>query len=178
MAAFSPDMLAHRLRLALPRIFVSHAMAFHAVLVGAMALGASVGLVGFATLDALKSESSALTAERTAATSVEPAGGSRVTRETPSLRPAPADAPSLRSSPVARGGNAEQPLTANTLPAIADDIDAPAPARAKRQHYAKKKHQRVHHAKKRKHARRQEREHERGRTPNAKARALARALGS
>ena len=178
VAAYSPDMLAHRLRLALPGIFPSHAIAFYAVLVGAMTLGATVGLLGFAAADALKSESSAVIAETQGATRPEPVGASRVVRETPSLRPAATDAPQ-RSAAAVLGSTTgvQQTLTTVTPPSAIDDVDSPAPPRAKRRHatskVGKKKAKRAHLSKRRAGSRRDTKP----RVRNEKARALARALG-
>jgi hypothetical protein len=192
-AAFSPDVLAHRLRLAMPGIFPSHATAFYAVLCGAMTLGASVGLLGFAAADALKSESSAVMAAPTSAGRAEPAHGSRVLRETPSLRPAASDT-SLRTGSTLEGAAASQQTLATVTPAAGiDDVETPAPPRAKRQHatskLGKKKAKRTHFSKKRAGSRRDAarrdaarrdtaRRDTRPRVRNEKARALARALGS
>ena len=172
VGAFSPDVLAHRLRLALPGIFPSHNIAFYAVLAGAMTLGATVGLLGFAAADALNSESSVVAAASAAETRAEPGATSRVHRETPSLRPAVVDT-SLRSS-TAHAASAPQTLTTVTPPAAIDDVDSPPPPRAKRQHttsrITKKKAKRAHLSKKRSGSRRDARP----RTRNEKARALAR----
>lgn len=190
--ALSPDMLAHRLRLALPGIFASHATAFYTVLGGAMALGASVGLLAFAALDALQRQSSA-SDEISIAASGEPLDARSVTRQTPSLRPAvtlsPVARPSVAPPSVtppstvaatsARSGSRGQLAEGQTLAAVTppgvDDVDQPAPPRAKRHHYAAKpKARRGHYAKKRGAARRTSKD----RTRNEKARALARALGT
>jgi len=177
VAAFSPDMLAHRLRLALPGIFPSHAIAFYGVLVGAMTLGATVGLLGFAAADALKSESSAVIAETQRATRPEPAGASRVVRETPSLRPAATDAPQRSAAAALGGTGVQQTLTTVTPPSAIDDVDSPAPPRAKRRHatskVGKKKAKRTRLSKRRAGSRRDTKP----RVRNEKARALARALG-
>jgi len=177
VGAFSPDVLAHRLRLAMPGIFPSHNIAFYAVLAGAMTLGATVGLLGFAAADALKSESSIVTTAAASEARAESEGASRVHRETPSLRPAAADT-SVRSGGAARAASAPQTLTTVTPPAAIDDVDSPAPPRAKRQHatskVTKKKARRAQLSKKRAGSRRDARP----RTRNEKARALARALGS
>lgn len=178
VGAFSPDALAHRLRLTFPGIFPSHNTAFYAVLAGAMTLGATVGLLGFAVADALKSESSTVAATPSSSTRAESAGTSRVHRETPSLRPAPSET-SQRSSAASLGSaaSAQQTLTTVTPPPALDDVETPAPPRAKRQHatskVTKKKAKRAH-VKKRTGTRRDARP----RTRNEKARALARALGS
>jgi hypothetical protein len=189
-AAFSPDMLAHRLRLALPGIFRSHATAFYAVLGGAMALGASAGLLGFAAADALTAESSAATAATASSLRAEPAAAGSVMRETPSLRPAvpamarvagsPAPGGDTARSDTARSAAAEQTLAAVTPAAAMDDVDSPPPPRAKRQRatsskLAKRKAKRAHAFKKRAPSRRRDAT---PRTRNEKARALARALGS
>ena len=178
VSAFSPDVLAHRLRLTFPGIFPSHNIAFSAVLAGAMTLGATVGLLGFALADVLKSESSAAAAAPSSSTRAESAAA-RVHREVPSLRPAAPDT-SQRSSAASLGSvaSAQQTLTTVTPPSAIDDVDSPAPPRAKRQHttskVAKKKAKRAHLSKKRPSSRRDTRP----RTRNEKARALARALGN
>lgn len=179
VGAFSPDMLAHRLRLTFPGIFPSHNIAFYAVLAGAMTLGATVGLFGFAVADMLAPESSVMVATPSSSTHAEPAAASRVHRETPSLRPAAIDTPqrSIAAAPVSAPG-AQQTLTTMTPPPALDDVDSPAPPRAKRQHatskVTKRKAKRAHATKKRAAPRRDTR----SRTRNEKARALARALGS
>lgn len=179
VGAFSPDALAHRLRLTFPGIFPSHNIAFYAVLAGAMTLGATVGLLGFAVADVLKSESSAVAAASSSSMRAESADATRVHRETPSLRPAAPDV-SPRSGAASLGGaaSAQQTLTTVTPPSAIDDVDSPAPPRAKRQHatskVAKKKAKRAHLSKKRAASRRDTRP----RTRNEKARALARALGN
>lgn len=183
-AAFSPDMLAHRLRLALPRIFVSHAIAFYAVLGGAMVLGASVGLVGFAAADALTSETSSASEADAPEANAPAASARRVVRETPSLRPAAiVAAPATRVSQAVReeSSRPEPQTLTTTASALGDEIDTPAAApRAKRQHaysqrsLAKKKAKRAQANKKRVPSRRATK----GRTRNEKARALARALGN
>jgi hypothetical protein len=185
VAALSPDMLAHRLRLALPGIFRSHETAFYAVLGGAMALGASVGLLGFAAADALKTQSSAVVASPAvvaapeATASAEPARPGQVVREAPSLRPAIPPAPQPSRAALGTVSAEAQTLTAVKPPAAMDDGDAPVAPRAKRQHaaskYGKKKAKRSKLKSKRPAARRAA---TKGRTRNEKARALARALGS
>jgi hypothetical protein len=173
VSAFSPDLLAHRLRLAFPGIFASHGMAFYAVLAGAMALGASVGLIGFAAADALRAQSSTSVA---AASSAEPAAR-RVVRETPSLRPAVAEVSARPSVTVPDSASPPvQTLTMTSPGGIDDAVDSPAPApRAQRRHHrlTKQKAKRTRAGKKHTPWRAT-----RSRTRNEKARALARALGN
>jgi hypothetical protein len=105
-AAFSLELLAHRLHLRLPALFSSRASARTGILGAAMAFGASVGVIGFLALGAWQQDASD-ESELREASSIE------------TLQPASARAPAPPAQPTVSAGLTRQGQ-------FLDDVAAPS----------------------------------------------------
>jgi hypothetical protein len=114
-AAFSLDLLAHRLHLRLPAYFSSRASARTGILGAAMVFGASVGVIGFLALGAWQQDVSD-ESELREASSIE------------TLQPAPARAAAPPAQPTVSAGLARQGRALNDVAAPSTTVEAASTA--------------------------------------------------